>query len=194
MFCENGPQGVREVSYELLGAAARLAKDAGTRVIAVALGAGAPVEEMCARGADEVLLVEDAALDAPEEMRYTEEICALAREFSPDVFLLGGTMFGRSLAPRVAARLSTGLTRRLHTAGDRQGDGAFIADAPGVRRQPLCHHPLPGGAAADGHGAAKGVPHAGSGQNAPGARGAQKSRIEAPPWWSCSRCAAARRA
>ena len=54
--------------------------------------------------------MEDAALDAPEEMRYTEEICALAREFSPDVFLLGGTMFGRSLAPRVAARLSTGLT------------------------------------------------------------------------------------
>ena len=41
VFCENGPQGVREVSYELLGAAARLAKDAGTRVIAVALGAGA---------------------------------------------------------------------------------------------------------------------------------------------------------
>ena len=110
VFCENGPQGVREVSYELLGAAARLAKDAGTRVIAVALGAGTPVEEMCARGADEVLLVEDAALDAPEEMRYTEEICALAREFSPDIFLLGGTMFGRSLAPRVAARLSTGLT------------------------------------------------------------------------------------
>ena len=95
VFCENGPQGVREVSYELLGAAARLAKDAGTRVVAGALGAGAPVEEMCARGADEVLLVEDAALDAPEEMRYTEEICALAREFSPDVFLLGGTMFGR---------------------------------------------------------------------------------------------------
>ena len=110
VFCENGPQGVREVSYELLGAAARLAKDAGTRVVAVALGAGAPVEELCARGADEVLLVEDAALDAPEEMRYTEEICALAREFSPDIFLLGGTMFGRSLAPRVAARLSTGLT------------------------------------------------------------------------------------
>ena len=112
VFCENGPQGVREVSYELLGAATRLAKDAGTRVVAVTLGAGAgaPAEELCARGADEVLLVEDAALDAPEEMRYTEEICALAREFSPDIFLLGGTMFGRSLAPRVAARLSTGLT------------------------------------------------------------------------------------
>ena len=81
VFCENGPQGVREVSYELLGAAARLAKNAGTRVVAVALGVGAPAEELCARGADEVLLVEDAALDAPEEMRYTEEICALAREF-----------------------------------------------------------------------------------------------------------------
>ena len=79
VFCENGPQGVREVSYELLGAAARLAKNAGTRVVAVALGVGAPAEELCARGADEVLLVEDAALDAPEEMRYTEEICALAR-------------------------------------------------------------------------------------------------------------------
>ena len=71
VFCENGPQGVREVSYELLGAAARLAKNAGTRVVAVALGAGVPVEELCARGADEVLLVEDAALDAPEAVSYT---------------------------------------------------------------------------------------------------------------------------
>ena len=61
------------MSCELLGVAARLAKQAGTRVIAVALGANAPAEELCARGADEVLLVEDAALDAPEEMRYTEK-------------------------------------------------------------------------------------------------------------------------
>src|SRR5699024_10971795 len=52
VFCENGPQGVREVSCELLGVAARLAKQAGTRVIAVALGANAPAEELCARGAD----------------------------------------------------------------------------------------------------------------------------------------------
>ena len=43
VFCENGPQGVREVGYELLGVAARLAKDAGARVVAVALGAGVPV-------------------------------------------------------------------------------------------------------------------------------------------------------
>ena len=130
VFCENGLQGVREVSYELLGAAARLAKDAGTRVVAVALGAGVPVEELCARGADEVLLVEDAALDAPEEMRYTEEICALAREYAPDIFLLGGTMFGRSLAPRVAARLRTGLTADCTQLEIDQETGLLLQTRP----------------------------------------------------------------
>ncbi len=110
VFCENAPEGIRGVSYELLGEAARLARGANLSVTAVALGTNRPVEEICARGADDVFLVEDEALNEPEEMRYTQEICALAQKYGPEILLLGGTMFGRSLAPRIAARLKTGLT------------------------------------------------------------------------------------
>ena len=110
VLCENAPEGVRGVSYELLGEAARLARGAGLSVTAVTLGTNRPAAEMCARGADEVLLVEDEALNEPEEMRYAQEICALVEKYKPSVLLLGGTMFGRSLAPRIAARLQTGLT------------------------------------------------------------------------------------
>ena len=110
VFCEPAPEGVRSVSLELLGQAARLSLDAAAPVVAVALGTRISPRALCACGADEVLLVDDAALDQPEELRYTDEICALARKYAPSVLLMGATSFGRSLAPRVAARLMCGLT------------------------------------------------------------------------------------
>ena len=110
VFCEPAPEGVRGVSLELLGEAARLSRAAGRPVVAVAPGTRASAEELCALGADEALLFGDASLDAPEELRYADELCALIREFAPSILLLGATSFGRSLAPRVAARLGCGLT------------------------------------------------------------------------------------
>ena len=175
VFCENAPEGIRGVSYELLGEAARLARGANLSVTAVALGANRPVEEICARGADDVLLVEDEALNEPEEMRYTQEICALAQKYGPEILLLGGTMFGRSLAPRIAARLKNRPYRRLYAPGNQPGDGLARTDAPGLRRQPAGYHPLSGRAAADGHRTPARVPHAGGKRRPLRARCAQRS-------------------
>ena len=112
VYCEPAGEGVRPVAYELLGQASRLARAMNCRVTAVWIGkraAGIP-EALAARGADRVILVEDDALAFPDEMRFADELCALARRYRPDVLLLGATAFGRSLAPRVSARLETGLT------------------------------------------------------------------------------------
>lgn len=111
VFCESAPEGMREVSFELLGEARRLAASLGARVTAVALGAR--VEEQAAlgaAGADRVLLVEDASLSPATETRYTDEMAALCRKYAPEIVLFGATAFGRGLAPRVAARLETGIT------------------------------------------------------------------------------------
>ena len=113
VFCENAASGVREVALELLGEASRLARNIGADVRALKLGAQ-PEPEVCAQlcqsGADEVVWIDDPALEDAEELRCAGEICALARREMPTILLVGATAFGRSMAPRVAARLRTGLT------------------------------------------------------------------------------------
>ncbi len=113
VFCEQGPHGVRPVAFELAGQAARLAARACCSVTAVlAGGSGEAAPALCAAGADTVLLARaDNLLPAcPDELQHTELLAALVRKYEPSVLLLGATAFGRSFAPRLAARLGTGLT------------------------------------------------------------------------------------
>ena len=113
VFCEQSEGGVRAVSFELLGQAARLApamKTAVTAVLVGGTGTGARAASLAAYGADSALCVEDDALNRPDELRCAGELAALVEAYRPAALLLGATAFGRSLAPRLAARLNTGLT------------------------------------------------------------------------------------
>ena len=112
VYCEQSGGVLRPVSYELLGEARRLADSCGETVTALVLGSGlAPVASTLGQyGADRVVLVDDPTLEQPMELRYTDELAALLEAFPARVLLLGATVFGRSLAPRLAARLRTGLT------------------------------------------------------------------------------------
>ena len=67
-------------------------------------------EEMLKYGASRVYLVDDPALESFQDEPYAQVISELAEEYRPSVFLFGATTIGRSLAPRVAAMLKTGLT------------------------------------------------------------------------------------
>src|SRR5581483_5849502 len=131
---ETDARGVRAVTAELLGAAAELAKILGGPVEAVVIGDdGRHADALAAAGADRVLVA-----SAPELVRYTTDAHAavLADAIgarSPRVVLLGSTVRGRDLAPRVAARLGLGLT------GDAIG---LDVDAEGRVRQ---HKPAFGG-------------------------------------------------
>lgn len=106
---ENGtPVGV---TYELLGAASELAAKAGEECCAVliAAAAGDVPQKLIAAGADKVYLVEDAKYADYDTELYTDAICQLVKAYEPASILLGATADGRDLAPRVAARLHTGL-------------------------------------------------------------------------------------
>ena len=111
VFCEPVSGGIHPVAFELLGQASRLAADLRCTVTAVLPGSdpgSAPA--LAAAGADTVLLVGNADPAQPDELQYTQILAALVRKYEPAVLLLGATAFGRSLAPRLAARLGTGLT------------------------------------------------------------------------------------
>lgn len=99
------------VTYELLGAARELAAKVGEKCCAVlvAAEAGELPQKLIAAGSDKVYVVVDAKYADYNTELYTDAICQLAKEYKPSALLLGATADGRDLAPRVAARLHTGL-------------------------------------------------------------------------------------
>lgn len=102
---------VHRVAYELIGKALELYPPEEAAVDCLLLGTGgAAADELCRRGARTVYYMQDPAFGEPEEQLYKENICAFIREQEPEIVLIGATALGRSLAPRIAACLRTGLT------------------------------------------------------------------------------------
>lgn len=102
---------IHPISYELLGKGRELADKLETEVCSLLLtDDGSSAKELVYHGADKVYLCEDPAFDSPQELVFKKNIVKLVEEKKPEIFLIGATNFGRSLAPRVAAALETGLT------------------------------------------------------------------------------------
>lgn len=100
------------VTFELIGKARELAGKIGQNVLAVAAGTWVtgPSKELLDYGVDKVLVYDHPALKHFISPLYTDVLQdAVARE-KPGILLIGATHLGRSLAPRLAARLRTGLT------------------------------------------------------------------------------------
>jgi len=112
VYAEQREGRVHPVSYELLGKAQELAAQLGEPVYAVIVGGGvkAGAEELLGRGADKVFMYDHPTLRAFRDDPYTDLLAQCCRDEKPSIFLIGATSVGRSLGPRVAARLRTGLT------------------------------------------------------------------------------------
>lgn len=106
---ENGQ--LMNVTFELLGAAKELCAKLEEKCCAVlvAAAAGELPQQLIAAGADVVYVVEDAKYADYDTELYTDAICQLSKKYDPASIMFGATDDGRDLAPRVAARLHTGL-------------------------------------------------------------------------------------
>ena len=65
---------------------------------------------LIAHGADRVYRVDHPLLKHFNDQSYADIFVQLIRRYRPEIVLLGATTYGRSLAPRIASRLDTGLT------------------------------------------------------------------------------------
>ncbi len=103
---------IEKVGCELLGKALDLAAALDQRVVAVLLGDGVrqKAENLFAYGASEVVVVDDPVLKEYTTEPYTKALVSVIETFKPEIMLFGATFIGRDLAPRVAARIHTGLT------------------------------------------------------------------------------------
>lgn len=112
VFAEQKKGVIQGVAYELLGRARALADTRGQDVWAVLLGDNitASAQDLIARGADKVIVVDDPRLACFEDGTYANIITRLAQKYKPEIVLCGATTIGRALIPRVAVCLETGLT------------------------------------------------------------------------------------
>ncbi|MBO4847615.1 MAG: electron transfer flavoprotein subunit alpha/FixB family protein [Clostridia bacterium] len=103
---------IAPVSFELIGKAKELAKALGASVSAVLCGYNVAhlADELGEYGADTVVLIDDPALAEYTTEPYAQAIYGAIEYFKPEIFLYGATTIGRDLAPRVSARVHTGLT------------------------------------------------------------------------------------
>ncbi|NJI80156.1 electron transfer flavoprotein subunit alpha/FixB family protein [Clostridioides difficile] len=103
---------IQTVSLELLGKATEIAKDYDTKVSALLLGSKVEglIDTLAHYGADEVIVVDDEALSVYTTEPYTKAAYEAIKAADPIVVLFGATSIGRDLAPRVSARIHTGLT------------------------------------------------------------------------------------
>ena len=106
---ENGQ--LLNVTFELLGAAKELCSKLEEKCCAVLVtaAAGELPQQLIAAGADVVYVIEDAKYADYDTELYTDAICQLSKKYDPASIMFGATDDGRDLAPRVAARLHTGL-------------------------------------------------------------------------------------
>ncbi len=139
VFAEQKNGEIHKVSYELLGKGKEIADKLGAPVYAVVLGpTSIKTEELIYRGADKVFYLEDDIFNKPEELVYKLNLVKLISSVKPEIFLIGATSFGRSLAPRLAAALKTGLTADC-TGLEIDEDGKLIQIRPAFSENILAH-------------------------------------------------------
>jgi electron transfer flavoprotein alpha subunit len=81
-------------------------------------------------GANTVIRVKDAAFAQYQTRLYADVIRQIVEEYEPSIFLIGGSHIGRDLAPRVSAKLQTGLTADTTHLDIDEESGLFLMTRP----------------------------------------------------------------
>lgn len=103
---------IQSVTYELLGKGRQLADIRKSKLVAVVLGSGiaGSARTLIERGADVVYYMDEPELKHYQDEPYSRVLCRLINHYKPEIVITGATAIGRSLIPRVAVQIRTGLT------------------------------------------------------------------------------------
>lgn len=103
---------IHPVTYELIGKARELAAVINQPVFALFMGNNitAAAEKVRHYGVDKIFVYDSEKLEHFKIETYTTVFCDFIQNVKPGSILVGATTVGRQLAPRVAARMRTGLT------------------------------------------------------------------------------------
>jgi len=122
---------LQEVSLELVSEGRRLADKLGERLGAVVIGSDVAelAQPLIHLGADKIWLLDSPSLAAYCPELYTDALEHLINANQPAIILAGDTSIGQDLAPRLSARLKTGLVAEC-TALSVDGEGLLSLTKP----------------------------------------------------------------
>ncbi|MCD8032613.1 MAG: electron transfer flavoprotein subunit alpha/FixB family protein [Bacteroides sp.] len=112
VYCEIEAGQVIDVSLELLTKGRSLATQLNCQLEAVAIGTGlADIEkQILPYGVDKLHIFDAEGLSPYTSLPHTSVLVQLFREEQPQICLMGATVIGRDLGPRVSSALRSGLT------------------------------------------------------------------------------------
>ncbi|MFO1443949.1 electron transfer flavoprotein subunit alpha/FixB family protein [Bacillus sp. Bva_UNVM-123] len=116
---------LRNVSFEAISAAKTAAE--GGEVVGVLVGdsVNALSNELIHYGADRVITVEHDTLNQYTTDGYTQALMAVINTESPDGLIIGHTALGKDLAPKIAAKLNSGLISDVTSIEEAGGNLVF---------------------------------------------------------------------
>ena len=113
VYCEIEGTTVAEVSQELLTKGRKLANELGVELEAIVAGTGIKdkVEsQILPYGVDKLFVFDEEGLFPYTSAPHTDILVNLFKEEKPQICLMGATVIGRDLGPRVSSSLTSGLT------------------------------------------------------------------------------------
>lgn len=113
VYCEIEATTVAEVSLELLTKGRKLANELGVQLEAICAGhgiAGKVESQVMPFGVDKVHIFDAEGLFPYTSKPHTSILVNLFKEEKPQICLMGATVIGRDLGPRVSSALFSGLT------------------------------------------------------------------------------------
>jgi electron transfer flavoprotein alpha subunit len=126
---------IKQVSFELLHRGRLLADSLGTGLVSIVIGHAVPrtaLDELTARGADEILVIDDERLSDFVCETYSNILVRLVREHRPHTILAAATSTGRTLMPHAAVKIGTGLTADCTELRIEEGTGNLLQTRPAI--------------------------------------------------------------
>ena len=116
VYCEMEGNHVADVSLELLTKGRKLANELGCQLEAICAGSDlADVEkQVLPYGVDRVHVFDAPGLFPYTSLPHSSILVNLFKQEKPQICLMGATVIGRDLGPRVSSALTSGLTA-VHT-------------------------------------------------------------------------------
>lgn len=112
VYLEANGDRITDVGFELVSEGRKLAGQLRVKLSAVAIGSGIEKSALGAfqYGLDKLYLIDDPVFSDNLDDIFAKALAQVITRYKPEIFLAGATWFGRTLIPKVAAILKTGLT------------------------------------------------------------------------------------
>lgn len=128
VFAEQRDGELKKIAYENMSLAKKLSVDLGADLVTVLIGDNVSelAESLGKFGASRVIACQNDSLALYQPESYAKIVADTAKEESASIILMGATLMGKDLAPRVAARLNAALATDCISVDADSGDLKII--------------------------------------------------------------------